>query len=202
MTGRSTPFVIAVTGSIGMGKSTTANMFGELGVPVWDADAAVHRLYASGGDGAAAIERLCPDAVVDGGVNRDRLKHWIASQPTALAQIEFVIHPLVARDRQEFVTNSAARIVVVDVPLLFETGYANKVDLRVVTSVDAETQRQRVLARPGMNETQFAKILARQMPDAEKRRRADVVIETYTMEDARAAVQVVLNNINESLRDA
>jgi dephospho-CoA kinase len=171
-------------------------------VPVWDADVAVHRLYAAGGDGVAAIERLCPDAIVDGAVDRDRLKIWIASQPTALTQIERVIHPLVARARLDFIANSAAPIVVVDVPLLFESGLAEKVDLRVVVSVNAEKQRQRVLSRPGMTDEQFAKILVRQMSDAEKRHRADVVIETNTMEDARAAVQAVLNNVNESLLDA
>jgi dephospho-CoA kinase len=193
----SRPFIIGLTGSIGMGKSTTAAMFAAAGVPVWDADAAVHRLYAPGGGAVEAIRALCPAAVVDGEVRRDVLKDWIDRDPQALSRIESVVHPRVAADRAAFVDGAQGDVVVVDVPLLFETGGETSVDAVAVVSAPAEVQRARVLARPGMTEARLEAILARQMPDAQKRARADFVIPTTTLEEARRAVEDVLKTIRQ-----
>ena len=192
------PFVLGLTGSIGMGKSTTAGLFRAAGVPVWDADAAVHRAYSAGGAAVEPIRALCPDAIVDGAVDRAVLKAWIAEDPEALSRIEAAVHPLVAEDRKAFLADAAAAgapVVVLDIPLLFETGGAALVDAVVVVSVPPEVQRARVLARPGMMESHFDRILAKQMPDAEKRRRADYVIETRTLDAARAAVQELIGKL-------
>ncbi len=192
------PFRIGLTGSIGMGKSTTARMFADRGVPVWDADAAVHRLYAKGGAAVGPVAQLCPESIVDGAVDRMRLKRWIAAEDGALSRLESTIHPLVAADRAEFLDRAArdgARVVLLDIPLLFETGADTTVDATVVVSAPAEVQKARVLARPGMTEAHFQTILDRQMPDAEKQKRADYIIETLTLEDARAAVDRVLKEI-------
>ncbi len=161
------PFVIGLTGSIGMGKTTTAAMFADAGVPVWDADAAVHRLYAPGGAAVEPIGEICPQAVINGSVDRAALKAWIAQDNTALAKIEAVVHPLVAEDRAAFLL-----------------GFA------------------RVVERGSMDRATFEAIRAKQMPDAEKRRRADYVIETVTLEGARAQVQSVLADIRKSLANA
>ena len=192
------PFVLGLTGSIGMGKSTTAGLFRAAGVPVWDADAAVHRAYSAGGAAVEPIRALCPDAIVDGAVDRAVLKAWIAEDPEALSRIEAAVHPLVAEDRKAFLADAAAAgapVVVLDIPLLFETGGAELVDAVVVVSVPPEVQRARVLARPAMTESHFDRILAKQMPDAEKRRRADYVIETRTLDAARAAVQELIGKL-------
>ena len=190
-----TPLKIGLTGSIGMGKTTTAGMFAEAGLPVWDADAAVHRLYAPGGAAVARIAALRPEAVGPDGVSRAALKAWIAEDPAALGRIEAVVHPLVAADRARFHAEADAPAVVYDVPLLFETGGDAGMDLTVVVSTDPETQKARVMARPGMTEAQFETIRARQMPDAEKWARADVVIRTDTLDTARAGVEDVLRRI-------
>jgi len=192
------PFRLGLTGSIGMGKSTTAGLFAEAGVPVWDADAVVHRLYSAGGGAVSAIAGLCPEAVRGDAVDRDRLKDWIARDPGALEAVERVVHPLVAADRDAFIATQAgqsAPLVVLDIPLLFETGADRALDATLVVTAPPKVQRARVLARPGMTAEQFDRILARQMPDAEKRARADHVIETLTLEAARAAVQDLVRRL-------
>ncbi len=199
---RKPPIVIGLTGSVGMGKSTTAAMFAEEGIPVWDADECVHRLYEKGGAAVAAIANLRPDAVVDGEVNRAALKSWIAEDPDALGRIEAIVHPLVADDRARFLAGVDADIAVVDIPLLFETGGDSAVDLAVVVSAPADIQRDRVLQRPGMTEAQFVAIKAKQMPDAEKRALADVVIPTTSLEASRRAVQELIETIRGQQTDA
>ncbi|MCO8143750.1 dephospho-CoA kinase [Rhodovulum tesquicola] len=197
MSGR--PFLLGLTGSIGMGKSTTADIFRVLGVPVWDADAAVHRLYGPGGAAIPAIAALCPDAVGQAGVDRATLKDWIGRDPSALARIEAVVHPLVAADREAFTKAHAdAPVLVLDIPLLFETGAEDWLDAVLVVTAAPEVQRARVLSRPGMTEAQFDLLLSRQMPDAEKRARADHVIETRSLEQTRAEVQALLDKLREN----
>lgn len=182
--------VIGLTGSIGMGKSTTAAMFEALGVPVWDADAAVHRVYAAGGPGAEALAAIAPSAVVEGGVDRQKLREAILADKGLLARIEAAIHPLVAADREAFLARArseGAPIAVCDIPLLFETGADAWLDAVVVVTAPAEVQRQRVLAREGMTQAALDAILARQTPDAEKRARADYLIDTSQGHEAAAA---------------
>jgi dephospho-CoA kinase len=196
------PFIIGLTGSIGMGKSTTAKMFAEAGIPVWDADAAVARLYDLGGAAVAPIAEAFPDAVRSGKVSKDRLKEIISETPAALRKIEEIVHPLVSQDRKKFIETTDAEIVLVDIPLLFETGAERSVDAVVVVSVDAETQRKRVLARAGMTEAHFETILTKQVPDAEKRVRADFVIETTSLEAAKSQVQNIVATLRRQIADA
>lgn len=188
-------FLIGLTGSIGMGKSTTAKMFAEAGADVWDADSAVHRLYARGGAGVAPVAHLCPAAFRNGAIDRAALSNWVQADPAHLSRLEAVVHPLVGADRREFLAETKAEIVVLDIPLLFEGGSADQMDLTVVVSAPADLQRERVLARPGMTPDKLEMILSRQMPDAEKRRRADVVIETRTLEATRQSVVNLMQDI-------
>lgn len=195
-------YLIGLTGSIGMGKSTTARMFAEEGCAVWDADAAVHRLYAPGGAAVAPMAEAFPDAIVDGGVSREKLKEAIGADPTALRRIEQIVHPLVALDRQAFITATDADIVVLDIPLLFEGKGAASMDTTVVVSVEPEVQRARVLARGTMTEAQFEAIRAKQMPDAEKRKLADHVVLTDTLDHAAEQVRAIVAGIRKELADA
>ncbi|QYU67514.1 dephospho-CoA kinase [Leptolyngbya sp. 15MV] len=175
------PLILGLTGSIGMGKSTVAAMFEELGVPVFDADAVVHRLQGPGGELVAAIEAAFPGSTGPDGVRRDQLGALVFGDPDALARLEGIVHPAVAALRQEFmIEHGGAPLVVFDIPLLFEKGGHAQVDRVVVVSAPAKVQRSRVLARPGMTAEKFARILALQVPDAEKRARADHVIDTGT----------------------
>jgi dephospho-CoA kinase len=185
-------FRLGLTGSIGMGKSTTAAMFAAESIPVWDADAAVHRLYARGGAATAPLAALCPSALVNHAIDRAALKVWMASDKTALGQIEAVVHPLVAADRDGFLRNTAAEIVVLDIPLLFEKGTEAALDATLLVTAPPDLQRQRVLARPGMTEAQFQAILSRQMPDVEKRARATHILETLSEDSARAYVRALI----------
>jgi len=183
--------ILGLTGSIGMGKSTVARMFAQEGVPVFDADAVVHELQGPGGALVARIEEAFPDTTGPGGVDRTALREAVFGRPEAYARLEALVHPAVAQARAAFLeAHGEAPLVVLDVPLLFEAGGWQAVDRIAVVSAPAETQRARVLARPGMTEARFAEILARQMPDAEKRARADFVIPTGgSLEETRACVR-------------
>lgn len=185
---------IGLTGSIGMGKSTTAKMFEAEGVPVYDADAAVHELYAEGGAAVEAVEAAFPGVTPDGRVDRTKLAERVLNDREALARLEAIVHPLVGRHRADFFARFAeAPVVVLDIPLLFETGGHAAVDAVVVVSAPEDVQAERVLARPGMSAEKLDAIRARQVPDAHKRMRADFVIDTSQgLEAARAQVRAVL----------
>jgi dephospho-CoA kinase len=173
--------VIGLTGSIGMGKSNAARSLRFLGVPVYDADAEVHKLYAKGGAAVAPIARVFPFAVRDGAVDRAKLSELLRADPAAVARLEKIVHPLVRRIQERFLRALAMRrepAAVLDIPLLFETGGERRCDAVIVVSAPAYLQRQRVLRRPGMSDAKLDLLLGRQMPDAEKRRRADFVINT------------------------
>jgi len=187
--------ILGLTGSIGMGKSTTAKLFAEAGVPVYDADATVHMLYE--GQAAPAIEAAFPGATVDGKVDRNRLSARVVHDPAAIKRLEAIVHPMLGASRQKFLHDaeqSGAPVVVVDVPLLFETGGENRVDAVVVVTTTPEIQRQRILERPNMTEEKLDAILARQMPDAEKRKRANFVVDTsYGLDPVRARIRDILD---------
>ena len=192
--------VLGLTGSIGMGKSATARMFAEAGVPVHDSDEAVHRLYA--GPAAPLVDAAFPGTAVDGVVDRARLGGHVLGDPAALKKLEAIIHPLVRADADAFLLRhraAGAPLVVLDIPLLFETGGRERVDKVVVVSAPADIQRARVLARPGMTAEKFEQILARQVPDAQKRRMADFVIDTgHSFDQTRAAVATVIAELLKS----
>jgi dephospho-CoA kinase len=175
------PTLVGLTGSIGMGKSETAKMFARLGIPVYDADAAVHRLYEAGGGAVAEIAKAFPDCVRDGHVDRAALAASLNDGRASLQRLEQIVHPLVAREQRAFLDQAeqaGAEMVVLDIPLLFETGGHARMDAVVVVSAPEEVQRLRVMARPGMTAEKLDHILARQMPDAEKRAQAHFVVET------------------------
>ncbi len=193
--------VLGLTGSIGMGKSTTARMFAALGWPLWDADAAVHSLYAPGGPAVAPVIAAFGPVVDDqGGIDRKALSEVLKRQPERFFELEAIVHPLVAEHRAVFLETAAragAAWAVLDVPLLFETGLDAAMDATVVVSADPAIQRQRVLARPGMTEAAFETILSRQMPDAEKRQRANYVIDTGAgLESARQQVLALTERLS------
>lgn len=197
---------VGLTGSIGMGKSTTAAMFAAEGVPVYDADAEVHALYARGGAAVEPLEAAFPGVVVDGAVDRAKLSHHVVGKPDELKRLEAIVHPLVGESRVGFFQKAVADgadIVILDIPLLFETGGEKRMDAVVVVSAPADLQRQRVLARPGMDEAKLDAILARQMADAEKRARAHFVIDTgLGLDHARAQVRDVLKRLRAGPLDA
>jgi dephospho-CoA kinase len=186
--------VLGLTGSIGMGKSTTAKLFAEAGVPVYDADAAVHRLYE--GEAVAAIEVAFPGTTVDGKVDRNKLSAQVVHDPAAIKRLEGIVHPMLGASREKFLRDaeqSGAPVVVIDVPLLFETGGDKRVDAVVVVTTTPEIQRERVLARHNMSAERFDAILARQLPDVEKRQRADFVVDTsHGLDPVRARIRDIL----------
>jgi dephospho-CoA kinase len=190
-------FILGLTGSVGMGKSTTARFFAEAGVPVHDADAVVHRLYE--GDAVPAIEAAFPGSTAAGKVDRSKLAERVLGDAGALTRLEAIVHPLVHAAEQRLLADAAARgekVALLDIPLLFETGGEQRVDAVVVVTAPPEVQRQRVLERPGMTVEKLESILARQLPDAEKRRRADFVVDTSRgFEAARADVRAILDAV-------
>ncbi|MBZ9885325.1 dephospho-CoA kinase [Mesorhizobium sp. CA10] len=190
--------VLGLTGSIGMGKSTTAKMFAEAGVPVHDSDETVHRLYS--GKAAPLVEAAFPGTTQVGAVDRVKLAEKVLADPAALKRLEAIIHPLVRADADAFLAEhraAGAPLAVLDIPLLFETGGRSRVDKVVVVSASPEIQRERVLARPGMSEEKFSSILARQVPDAEKRRLADFIIDTgHGFDAARKAVEAIVAELS------
>jgi dephospho-CoA kinase len=182
-----------------MGKSTTAKLFADAGCAVWDADAAVHRMYSKGGAAVAPIEAVLPDAVKDGAVSRDRLKELIGKDASVLKTLEEIVHPLVAKDRAEFAEVATSDILVFDIPLLFETGGNLTMDAVVCVSVSPEIQQERVLARGTMTEDQFQQIREKQMPNDEKCARSDFVVITDTLDHAREQVARIIEAIRERM---
>ena len=192
-------YLIGLTGSIGMGKSATAAMFAAEGVPVYDADAAVHALYEKGGAAVAPIGELVPEAVVDGAVDRGILGQHVLKDADKLKQLEAIVHPLAGKSQMQFLDAAMAAhapCAVLDIPLLFETGGDGFVDCTVIVSAPFEVQRDRVLARPGMSEERFNDILAKQVPDADKRAKADFIVDSsISLEDAHHQVRAILKSI-------
>ena len=195
---------LGLTGSIGMGKSTTAAILLQYGVPVWDADGAVHRLYSAGGAAVAPIAALCPDALVNAGLDRAKLRAAITADPDLLQKIQDIVHPLVAADRADFVAKTQDEIIALDIPLLFEIGADTLCDGIIVVTTSPQEQRRRVLAR-GLPEADFQMILSKQMPDVEKRARATWVVDTQSVEYVTAEIGRILAEIrsqNEGTKDA
>jgi dephospho-CoA kinase len=189
--------ILGLTGSIGMGKSTTAKLFAEAGVPVYDADAAVHKIYE--GEAAPAIEAAFPGTTVGGKVDRNKLSAHVVHDPAEMKKLEQIVHPLLGTSRQKFLDDakaSGAPVAVVDIPLLFETGGEKRVDAVVVVTTSPEVQRERILARENMTVEKLDAILARQLPDAEKRRRADFVVDTsHGLDPVRAQIRDILREL-------
>ena len=189
--------ILGLTGSIGMGKSTTAKLFAEAGVPVYDADAAVHKIYE--GEAGPAIEAAFPGTTVDGRVDRAKLSAKVVHDQAAIKQLEQIVHPMLGASRKKFLEEaeaSGAPVVVMDIPLLYETGGEKRVDAVVVVSTDAATQRERILARGTMTNEALDAILARQLPDAEKRKRADFVVDTsHGLDPVRTAIRDILAEV-------
>ncbi len=188
---------LGLTGSIGMGKSTTAQMFRDAGVPVWDADETVHQLYAKGGAAVPKIAAIFPQAIIDGAVSRPALREVIKDDLAALARIEEIVHPLVSKSRDAFTRINDDPLIVFDIPLLFETKADAWLDSVVVVSVPPDVQRARVMMRGDMDEKTFEFILSRQMPDAEKQQSADHHIETLSIHETRAAVAALITKLSK-----
>jgi dephospho-CoA kinase len=194
------PYAIGLTGGIGMGKSETAKLFAAEGVPVHDADAAISRLYGKGGGAVDAIAKTFPGTVKDGRVDRALLSTRVVGDPAALVQLEQLVHPLVQRDRQEFLANATAPIVLFDIPLLFEIGAEGEMDAVVVASAPEEVRRARVMARPGMTVEKFESLTARQLPDSQKRQQAHYVVMTDKgLDHAREQVRMILADIRNKI---
>ena len=195
-------FKLGLTGSIGMGKSTTAQMFAELGIPVWDADAEVHKLYSVGGAAVPAIQELFPEAIENGAVSRLALKRLIQSDEDTLVKLERIVHPLVAAGRQRFIDQSNSDIVLLDIPLLFETNGDKNMDAIVCVDIDPETQRDRVLKRGTMTEQQFEQILSKQLPNDVKCNQSDFVVQTDNFDHAKEQVSLIIELIRKEYIDA
>ena len=197
--------LLGLTGSIGMGKSTTAAMFLKQGIPVWDADSTVHKLYAKNGAAVKFFNQEIPSAVSNGEVSRVALKKLIKEDINNLKKIEQIVHPLVAKDRLTFIENSKkynAPLIVLDIPLLFETGFYKLVDYIAVVTVDYTTQKQRVLDRESMTEEMFTQILDKQVSNEEKKRKADFIIPTETIEAAESKVQEIIAQLERQVGNA
>jgi dephospho-CoA kinase len=196
--------VLGLTGSIAMGKTETARMFAARGVPVFDSDSAVHSLYAQGGDAVPEVAALTPDAIVDGSVDRRRLAALVQAEPSLLRRIESVVHPLVEAMQREFLESTAAKgadMALLDIPLLFEKNREDDVDVIIVVSAGEQLQRQRALSRAGMTEEKLDFILARQLPDAQKRARADYVIDTSeSLAETAREVERVIADVRRKAR--
>jgi len=193
------PHIIGLTGSIGMGKSTTAQMFVKAGCALWDADAAVHNMYAKGGAAVAPLVAMFPQLSGQTDISRDSLRAIISADKAALQQIEAVVHPLVAEDRHNFLSKHTEGIIVLDIPLLFETGGESKVDAVACVDIPADVQQARVLARGTMSKADFKNIRAKQMPNAEKVAKSDYVIVTDSLEHANAQVQDIVADIRRRM---
>ena len=188
-------FRLGLTGSIGMGKTTTANLFRDVGCEVWNADNAVHRMYQPGGKAVMPINNAFPEAVIDGEVSRAKLKKILQDSPNKFNILERIVHPLVAQDRNHFLNNATSEVCVFDIPLLFETDGDKNMDAVACVAVDYATQKQRVLDRGTMTLAQFAQIIAKQLPIAEKVERSDYIITTDTIRSAKRQVVAILDNI-------
>ena len=195
-------FKLGLTGSIGMGKSTTAQMFAELGIPVWDADAAVHKLYSPGGAAVPAIQELYPEAIEHGEVSRPALKRLIQSDESVLGELERIVHPLVAADRQNFIETPDSDIILLDIPLLFETNGDKYMDAIACVDIDPETQRERVLQRNTMTEEQFEQILNKQLPNDVKCNQSDFVIQTDNLDHAKEQVAHIIELVRKDYINA
>jgi dephospho-CoA kinase len=190
-------FVLGLTGSIGMGKSTTANLFAEAGVPVYDADATVHRLYES--EAVGSIEQAFPGTTANGKVDRQKLSASVVSDPEAMKRLEALVHPMLRAHEQKFLRDaesSGAKVALLDIPLLYETKAESRVDAVVVVTTTPEIQRERILARPNMTPEKLAAVLARQMPDAEKRKRADFIVDaSHGLDPVRVQIDDILAKV-------
>tara|TARA_B110000971_G_C19906510_1_gene452515 strand:+ start:156 stop:749 length:594 start_codon:yes stop_codon:yes gene_type:complete len=195
-------YLLGLTGSIGMGKSTTAALFAARGCLIWDADLAVHRAYNEGGDGVAEIRKIAITAVDSNSVNRDKLRTLILEDPTLLAKIEAIIHPIVQKDRQAFIASNPGTILVFDIPLLFELNSEADFDAVACVLSTFEMQKTRVMARPGMTRTHLEMIISKQLPAADKAARANYIINTATKDIARAAVDSIIKDIKRKLENA